>query len=148
LQDGLQRDEDENSQRRLSGSRAQSNTPSGGRAGRLFLSLGFLEKLSGTAGLDLEVEVVPCDRHRHLVSRLNRTSEHHPRELVLDEALDRPSEGAGAELRVVPLASEQPDGLLVELDLDPLRAQPPCDAFDQELCDLRQLLVGQRPEDE
>ena len=59
-------------------------------------------------------------------------AEHHPRELVLDQALDRPLQRAGAELGVVALAREQLDRVVGELDLDPLRVQPPREPVEQE----------------
>ena len=83
-----------------------------------------------------------------LVAGLEPAAEHHPRELVLDQALDRPPQRAGAELRVEALAREQLDRLVAELDLDPLRAQPPCQPVEQQLRDLGQLLVGEGPEDD
>jgi hypothetical protein len=69
-------------------------------------------------------------------------------ELVLDLALDRPSERAGAELRIEALPGEEPDGLVGELDVDPLCPEPSRQPVEQERRDLDQLLVGKRTEDD
>src|SRR4051812_33927627 len=151
------------SQRRLSGStgsplgRSRRRSPfrrrpqgrSRGRARRLWRLLLLLpQQLGRRALLDLEAQLVAVHVHRDLVAGLDAAVEHQPRELVLDQPLDGAPQRARPVLGVVALAREQSHRLLRELDLDPLRPQPATEPVEQEPCDLQELLLGERAEDD
>jgi hypothetical protein len=70
-----------------------SETFTGRRPGhrdRAALSLSFGLQVGGAAGFDLEIELAVRHIDRHLVAGLHRSGQDEPRELVLDQPLDRP----------------------------------------------------------
>src|SRR3954468_6566536 len=101
-------------------------------SGRVLRCQGFLRLFRPTGDLprrptlfDVEFQLIAVRLDQHFVAGLRLSAQHHARELVLDEALDRPSPRSRAELRVVAFSCEQLQGLLREVDLDVLCAQAP-----------------------
>ena len=84
------------------------------------------------------------------VTRLSSPSlsvQQHPRELVVDLALDGAAQRAGAVLRLVAVPGQPVDGLRGELDRDVLGVHPAPGLLQQQVGDLPQLSVVELPED-
>ena len=73
---------------------------------------------------------------------------HHPRELVLDQALDRPPQRARAELRVEALSREDLTASSVNSTSIRCARRRRAGRSSSSSRDVRELLVGQRPEDD
>src|SRR5439155_9679587 len=101
----------------------------------------LLTRLLGRARLDVEAQLAVRRVDGDAIAGADPVREHQPRELVLDQALNRPPQRARAELRIEPLAREELHRLVGERDLDPLRPHPPHQRVEHQPGDLDQLLV-------
>ena len=99
--------------------------------------------------LDLEVAAVAVHVDRDPVAGLEPAAEHHPRELVLDEPLDRPPQRARAELGVVALVARaaRRASSVNSTSIRCARSRR-ASRSSSSLRDLGELLLGEGPEDD